>query len=211
VLVDSEVIALEVELEMLREQGLTFDRTDYAIRFMGLSTEAYHAAIDVEAQAKLGRPISQAIRQSDRLRAVMVAKLTQVAGAAEAVAALTLPKAIASSGSMDGLERKLKRTGLWTLFAPHIYGADHVRAAKPAPDLFLHAAAALDVPPAQCLVLEDSLNGVVAARAAGMTVWGFLGGGHASPALGARLLEAGAERLVADWLEASRLLAGLGR
>lgn len=209
VLVDSEVIALEVELEMLAEQGLTFDRTDYAIRFMGLSTEAYHAAIDVEAKARLGRSIIEAIRQSDRLRAVMVARLTEVAGAAEAIAGLTLPKAIASSGSMDGLERKLKRTGLWTLFEPHVYGADHVAQAKPAPDLFLHAAGALDVAPADCLVLEDSLNGVVAARAAGMTVWGFLGGGHASDALGERLVGAGAARLVRDWKEAGQALAAL--
>ena len=211
VLVDSEVIALRVELEMLAEQGLTFDRADYAARFMGLSTDAYHAAIDVEARARLGRPVSESIRQSDRLRAVMVAELTQVDGAADAVAGLALPKAIASSGSMDGLERKLKRTGLWSLFDPHIYGADHVANAKPAPDLFLHAAAALGVAPADCLVIEDSIHGVTAAGAAGMRVWGFLGGGHADDALGARLTAAGAERLVQDWPDAAAALAALNR
>ena len=206
-LVDSEVIALKVELEMLAEQGLTFDRDDYVLRFMGLSTDAYHAAIDEESQKRLGRPIAEAIRQSERLRAVMVAELTEVPGAVHAVAGLTLPKAIASSGSLGGLERKLKRTGLWDHFAPHVYGADHVVNAKPAPDLFLHAAAALCVAPADCLVLEDSVNGVIGARAAGMTVWGFLGGGHAGDGLGLRLREAGAERLVRDWPEAARLLA----
>jgi HAD superfamily hydrolase (TIGR01509 family) len=182
--VDSEVIALKVELEMLAEQGLTFEQSDYVIRFMGLSTDAYHAAIDEEARNRLGRPIAEAIRQSERLRAVMVAELTEVPGAIHAVKELTLPKAIASSGSVGGLERKLKRTGLWGYFAPHVYGAEHVPKAKPAPDLFLHAAAALDVAPADCLVLEDSVNGVMGARAAGMTVWGFLGGGHATDGLG---------------------------
>ena len=78
-----------------------------------------------------------------------------------------MPKAIASSSSREGLERKLKQTGLWEHFAPHVYSADHVVHAKPAPDLFLHAAAALDVAPAECLVLEDSVNGVIAARAGG--------------------------------------------
>jgi beta-phosphoglucomutase-like phosphatase (HAD superfamily) len=121
-----------------------------------------------------------------------------------------LPKAIASSGSVGGLERKLKRTGLWDYFAPHIYGAEHVANAKPAPDLFLHAAAALETAPADCVVLEDSVNGVIAARAAGMTVWGFLGGGHAHDGLGERLLGAGAERLVRDWPQAARLLAEVG-
>lgn len=207
VLVDSEVIALEVELEMLAEQGLSFDRGDYVLRFMGLSTEAYHAAIDREARERLGRPISEAIRQSDRLRAMMVAKLVEIPGTSQFVAGLALPKAIASSGSVEGLQRKLTRTGLWGLFAPHVYGADHVAEAKPAPDLFLHAAAALDVAPADCLAIEDSVNGVRAARSAGMTVWGFLGGGHADQALGARLLETGAERLVRDWKEAGDALA----
>ena len=194
-------------MEMLAEQGLTFERNDYVNRFMGLSTDAFHTAIDDEAQKRLGRPIAEAVRQSERLRAVMVAELTEVPGAANAVAGLTLPKAIASSGSVGGLERKLKRTGLWEHFAPHVYGADHVANAKPAPDLFLLAAAALGVPPGDCLVLEDSVNGVKAARAAGMTVWGFLGGGHADDGLGARLVQAGAERLVRDWPEAARLLA----
>lgn len=206
-LVDSEVIALRVEQEILAEHGLTFERGDYINRFMGLSTDAYHAALDEEAQKRLGRPISEAVRQSDRLRAVMMAELLEVPGAGHAVGGLKLPKAIASSGSVGGLERKLKRTGLWDYFAPHVYGADHVVNAKPAPDLFLHAAAALSVEPADCVVLEDSVNGVIAARAAGMTVWGFLGGGHSDEALGARLLEAGAEKLVKDWPEAAKLLA----
>ena len=191
---------------MLAEQGLHFEPADYAVRFMGLSTDAYHAAIDEEARKRLGRPIAEAIRQSERLRAVMVAELTEVPGAVQAVAGLTFPKAIASSGSMGGLERKLKRTGLWEHFVPHVYSADHVAKAKPAPDLFLHAAAALDIVPADCLVLEDSVNGVIGAKAAGMTVWGFLGGGHAHDALGMRLLDAGAERLVRDWAEAAHLL-----
>jgi HAD superfamily hydrolase (TIGR01509 family) len=211
VLVDSEVIALRVEMEMLAEQGLHFTRDEYAARFMGLSTEAFHTAIDTEAHVRLGRPISEAIRQSERLRAVMVAEMKAVPGVEAALAGLQLPKAIASSGSMEGLQRKLTRTGLWTLFEPHIYGADHVAQAKPAPDLFLHAAAALGVAPADCLVIEDSANGVKAGRAAGMTVWGFLGGGHADAALGERLTAAGAERLVADWPQAARLLAALNR
>ena len=207
VLVDSETLALEVELEVLAELGLTFDRDDYVLRFMGLSTEAFHAAMDAEAQQRLGRAISVEVRGSGRLRDVMVARLTEVPGATEAVMTLRLPKAIASSGSRQGLERKLRQTGLWDHFAPHVYSADHVANAKPAPDLFLHAAAALGVLPAECLVLEDSVNGVIAARAAGMTVWGFLGGGHAHGRLGARLTEAGAQRLVRDWPEAAQLLA----
>jgi len=139
----------------------------------------------------------------------MIARLTEVPGANEAVAGVALLKAVASSSTKEGLERKLRQVGLWPHFEPHVYSADHVANAKPAPDLFLHAADQLGVRPEQCLVLEDSVNGVVAARAAGMRVWGFLGGGHVHDGLGNRLTAAGAERLVRDWPEAATLLADL--
>jgi len=211
VLVDSEVLALEVELAILAEQGLNFEREDYVTRFMGLSYQAFHDVIDVEAQKRLGRSISDTIRAelATRLRQTMIARLTEVPGANEAVAGVALLKAVASSSTKEGLERKLRQVGLWPHFEPHVYSADHVANAKPAPDLFLHAADQLGVRPEQCLVLEDSVNGVVAARAAGMRVWGFLGGGHVHDGLGNRLTAAGAERLVRDWPEAATLLADL--
>ena len=211
VLVDSEKLALEVELAILAEQGLSFEREDYVTRFMGLSYQAFHDVIDQEAQTRLGRPVSDTIRDelAARLRQTMIARLTEVPGATSAVAGTKLLKAVASSSTREGLERKLKQVGLWEHFAPHVYSADHVVHAKPAPDLFLRAAQALDVAPDECLVLEDSVNGVIAARAAGMRVWGFLGGGHAHDRLGARLTGAGAERLVQDWPQAAQLLARL--
>jgi HAD superfamily hydrolase (TIGR01509 family) len=208
VLVDSEVLALEVELALLREQGLAFEPVDYINRFMGLSYERFHTVMDEEAKTRIGRPLSGQFREdlATRLRQTMIARLIAVPGATAAVASVTLPKAVASSSTREGLERKLRQVGLWDHFAPHVYSADHVTHAKPAPDLFLHAAAALDIAPADCLVIEDSVNGVLAARAAGMRCWGFLGGGHVHDGLAGRLTGAGAERLVADWPEAARLL-----
>ena len=210
-LVDSEVLALEVELAMLAEQGLSFEREDYVTRFMGLSYQAFHDVIDQEARKRIGRPVSDAIRTelAARLRQTMIARLTEIPGAGAVVAGTPLLKAVASSSTKEGLERKLKQVGLWSHFEPHVYSADHVVNAKPAPDLFLHAAERLGVPPGECLVLEDSVNGVTAARAAGMRVWGFLGGGHVYGGLGERLTAAGAERLVKDWPEAGRLLTDL--
>ena len=167
VLVDSEILALEVELAILAEQGLSFEREDYVTRFMGLSTSAFHGEIDREAQTRIGRPISETIRDelATRLRQTMIARLTEVPGAAAAVTGTGLLKAVASSSTREGLERKLRQVGLWDHFDPHVYSADHVAQAKPAPDLFLHAAQALGVSPSECLVLEDSVNGVIAARA----------------------------------------------
>ena len=208
VLVDSEVLALEVELAILAEQGLQFEREDYVTRFMGLSTSAFHDEIDRESQTRIGRPISEVIRTdlATRLRQTMIARLTEIPGAGAAVAGTALLKAVASSSTREGLERKLRQVGLWDHFEPHVYSADHVANAKPAPDLFLHAAQALGVSPNECLVLEDSVNGVIAARRAGMLVWGFLGGGHAHDGLRTKLTEAGAERITRDWADVARQL-----
>jgi beta-phosphoglucomutase-like phosphatase (HAD superfamily) len=98
---------------------------------------------------------------------------------------------------------------LWDIFAPHNYSGEQVSRAKPAPDLFLLAARGLDIPPAQCLVIEDSVNGVRAGVAAGMSVWGFTGGAHSAASVGEELAKAGAQRVVTGWPEAQALFAAL--
>lgn len=211
VLVDSEILAHEVETEVLNEIGLHYDRHEFTARFMGMSDAAFFAALEADGQARLGRSIIDEIRGSmnARMRRAVEERLTEIPGALRAVAALRHTKAVASSSTADRLAVKLRKTGLWDHFAPHIFSAENVTHAKPAPDLFLHAAGALAVPPAYCLVIEDSINGVIAGRAAGMRVWGFGGGGHMSERLTARLTEAGAERIVASWSEAEDLFATL--
>jgi HAD superfamily hydrolase (TIGR01509 family) len=211
VLIDSEVIAVEAETVLLAEHGLAYARAEFLARFMGMSDKAFYAALAQDSQARLGRglPDDFRARVDARKRALNEEKLAAVAGIHDVVVALALPKAVASSSETVHLSYKLRKTGLWDIFAPHIYSADHVAHAKPAPDLFLHAASALAMAPADCLVIEDSVNGVRAARAAGMRVWGFLGGGHMDEGAGTRLVDAGAERLVADWREARVLFRGL--
>ncbi|HXC57050.1 MAG TPA: HAD-IA family hydrolase [Rhizomicrobium sp.] len=211
VLVDSEVLAHEVELAVLQGIGMPYDPHEFTARFMGTSDKAFFAMLEADGQARLGRSIVDEIRgpMNARYRQAVEERLTEVAGALSAIRALRLPKAVASSSTERGLAVKLKKVGHWEHFAPHIYSAEHVAHAKPAPDLFLLAAKALDVAPANCLVIEDSVNGVTAGRAAGMRVWGFRGGGHMTDRLAARLSEAGAERIVADWAQAEALFAAL--
>jgi HAD superfamily hydrolase (TIGR01509 family) len=207
VLVDSEVLAQEIETAMLGTIGLHYDRREFNLRFMGASEAAFWEGLEADGLARLGRSITAELRAplEERIRVVFRERLCEVPGAGAAIASVRQMKAVASSSSSKALRVKLKRVGLWDHFAPHVYSADHVTHAKPAPDLFLHSAAMLNVPPSQCLVIEDSINGVIAALAAGMRVWGFLGGGHHDDESGARLLKAGAERLVHNWDDA-RLL-----
>jgi len=209
--VDSEILAHEVEIEVLQSIGLHYDRHDFTQRFMGMSDAAFFAALDEDGKARLGRSIIEEIRgpMNDKLQKTVAERLVEVPGAARAVKSVARAKAVASSSTLGRLRIKLGKTGLWQSFVPHIYSAEHVTHAKPAPDLFLHAASELGVAPAECLVIEDSVNGVVAGRAAGMRVWGFGGGGHMTERITARLSEVGAERIVATWAEAEPLLACL--
>lgn len=207
VLVDSEIIAHEVELRVLAELGLTYDLHDFKARFMGMSDRAFHAALEEDGRARLGRSIVEdlAPRLACGYAAAMNTRLAAVPGAADAVRAVGCAKAVASSSTAKGLERKLRKTDLWDAFAPHIYSAEHVERAKPAPDLFLHAAAKLKVAPRRCLVIEDSVNGVRAARAAGMRVWGLMAGAHMDEPARKRLIAAEAERIVENWADAAAL------
>jgi len=211
VLIDSEVIAVEVETALLTEHGLHYEIPEFVARFMGMSDKAFYAALSEDSLARLGRALPEdfKVRVDAGKRMLNEQKLAAIAGIESAVARLSLLKAVASSSETHHLDYKLRKTGLWDLFAPHIYSADHVTHAKPAPDLFLHAANALGVDPSDCLVIEDSVNGVKAALAANMRVWGFTGGGHMDDGGRARLTAAGAERIVDDWAAAGVLFDSL--
>ena len=212
VLVDSEILAIEVEIAILAEYGLVYDPAEYGRRFLGLNDAAFREALARDSLDLTGHPLPDDFlhRAHTRRWDACQDRLTEVAGCAAAVAALTLPKAVASSSGAGFLREKLRLTGLLEAFDPHIYSADLVARAKPHPDVFLHAAGALGVAPDRCVAIEDSVNGVTSAQAAGMTVWAFAGGGHMDEASSARLMAAGAERLVADWREAAALFAAFG-
>ena len=211
VLVDSEVIAIEVERDLLARHGLHYDIPEFLARFIGMSDKAFYAALSEDSRARLGcdLPDDFRARVDAGKRVLNEERLAAIAGIEQAASMLRLPKAVASSSETQHLSYKLRKTGLWEIFAPHIYSADHVAHAKPAPDLFLHAAGALGVAPSGCLVIEDSVNGVKAGLSAGMRVWGFAGGGHMDDGGRARLIAAGAERIVDDWHSAAMLFDAL--
>ncbi len=200
-LVDTEAIGVELELQALAELGVAYDREDYVARYLGGSMQAWLSGIDADCRAATGRPAPAGF--SDRLRArsreAYDQRLTAIDGASDAAQSLTLKKAVASSSSDEHLRHVLTLTGLWEVFDPHVYSAHAVPRAKPAPDIYLHAAAKLGCDPARCLAIEDSANGVMAARAAGMQAWGFIGGGHLTAAHGEGLLAAGAHDVLTDW------------
>lgn len=203
VLVDSEVLAIRGERAALEALGLAYTPEDYVRRFVGLHDAAFFDQLRDDHRLRLGAPAPADFEERvlDGRRREMHA-LSIIAGADAALIAAKARFgriAVASSARAIFLESKLKRMGLFDFAAPHVYSADLVAAGKPAPDIFLYAAAKIGAEPSRCLVLEDSFNGVKAGLAAGMTVWGFTGGGHCYAGYGERLAEAGAHQVVPNY------------
>lgn len=211
VLINSEELCLDVELECLAEIGLIFQRHEYVSRFMGMTSADFYAALDGDLRTLYGRALPETFPGilHERTWAVVETSLACIPGAPETVRALgNIPKAVASGSNPERLRIKLHQVGLFDDFAPHIYSAQDMPRGKPAPDVYLHAAKQLGVDPTACLAVEDSANGVTSARAAGMVVVGFTGGGHCPPQQGEALRGAGATHIAADMDQLLAILRG---
>lgn len=212
VLVDSEIIALRVELKALADIGLAYDDPHaFAERFLGQTHAAFHAELDKDHRERLGAPLPEGFgaRLVDMIWAEMSEFTEAVPGVHDTVAGLTVPVAVASSSGLAHIKHKLRRTGLFEAFDPHIYSGELVPRGKPFPDIYLHAAAQLGSGPRSCIAVEDSVNGVKSAVAAGMTAIGFVGGGHCSPRLSRKLSDAGAQHVARDMPDLARILGGI--
>ncbi|MFF4318962.1 HAD family hydrolase [Streptomyces sp. NPDC001568] len=174
VLVDSERIAVRVQVALGAELGWPLTEEEVIDRFIGRSG----VSIREQVAARLGEETSTLWwdRFEQLHREAVDTALAPVEGLPEALDAITLPMCVASSGSHEKMRHTLGRTGLHDRFAGRIHSASEVSRGKPAPDLFLYAAQRMGVDPAACVVVEDSRPGVLAARAAGMRSFGYAGG-----------------------------------
>jgi HAD superfamily hydrolase (TIGR01509 family) len=175
VLVDSEPISNQILADHLTELGHPTTYEDSIRDFMG---SAMHRVRDVIGERSGQRlPAGFEDEFHGRVFAAFERELKPVDGVAavlEKLAADGIPYCLASSGTHARIRVALRTTGLAEYFPEsRIFSAQDVARGKPAPDLFLHAARALGVPPAHCVVVEDSPLGVQAARAAGMDVFAF--------------------------------------
>jgi HAD superfamily hydrolase (TIGR01509 family) len=188
VLVDSEPIAARVLLDSVAERGVTIDPGEANDRFLGRSMAAITAILRDDYGCAFGEEGLAAMRE--RLFTAFRAELKPTPGIVGALERLTVPHCVASSSQMERIRLALSVTGLLPHFDGRIFSATMVRNGKPAPDLFLYAASEMGVPPDRCLVIEDSPAGVTAAHRAGMLVFGYWGGSHASNARHRETLEA---------------------
>ena len=177
VLVDSERIAIRIDVEVIRRHGWDISEDEVIELFVGRSDEFMRAEVARRTGRDLGADWDTAF--VDDYRAALERELRPVDGivdALEAIDRLGLATCVASSGSHEKMRFTLGLTGLWDRFTGRIFSASEVAHGKPAPDLFLHAAGRMRCEPARCAVVEDSAAGVEAALAAGMRVYAYSGG-----------------------------------
>ncbi len=173
VLVDSELPANRTFRLMLAEQGLDLSLAETVGLLKGLSLPA--CAVLLRERFDLALPDDFFDRLQQRTYQAFRDELSAVPGIKDAVEDLALPFCVASSGAIEKMHFTLGLTGLLDLFRDRMYSAEQVARGKPFPDLFLHAAQQMGHSPDTCVVVEDSLPGVKAAQAAGMSVLGFAG------------------------------------
>jgi HAD superfamily hydrolase (TIGR01509 family) len=196
VLVDSEPLATAIVSEEFMRAGFPLTPDVLARYFTGRRTSDMFAEVENAAGRKLPPGFSATVASATLRR--FRTELRPTRHMAQALSWLRGPKCVASSSSIDRIRLSLETTDLISFFEPHLYSASEVRCGKPAPDLFLHAAAKMMVRPGDCIVVEDSIVGVAAAVAAGMTVIGFAGGSHVGSGVEKHLRTVGARAVISD-------------
>jgi HAD superfamily hydrolase (TIGR01509 family) len=174
VLVDTERLAVRVDVQVLAQLGWVMTEAEVVERFVGLSDATIREAIEAHTGRRLADNWEQEFKHL--YRSSFAESLTAVDGVVEALDGITLRTCVASSGTHEKMRFTLGLTGLLERFEGRMFSVTEVERGKPAPDLFLHAASRMGVPPAACAVVEDSRFGVEAARAAGMRAFGYAGG-----------------------------------
>ena len=173
-------------------------------RFLGVSDREARLIIEKEMGRKLPDDFEAQMKQAALQR--YADDLQGIPHIADAIAAIDLPKCVASSGTPEKIRHGLECAGLYDQLSPHIFSASQVKRGKPAPDLFLFAAEQMRAAPERCIVIEDSVPGVTGAVAAGMTVLGFHGGSHCQPGHADKLRDAGAAVVFDDMRQLPELV-----
>jgi HAD superfamily hydrolase (TIGR01509 family) len=196
VLVDSEPLAAAIVSQEFMRAGFPLTPDLVARYFTGRRPTDMFAEVEIASGRKLPANFSATVAGATLRR--FRAELRATRHAAYALSWLRGPKCVASSSSLDRIRVSLESTDLIRFFEPNLFSASDVRAGKPAPDLFLHAATKMRINPSECIVVEDSAVGVAAGVAARMTVIGFVGGSQAGAQLANQLRAAGAKAVIND-------------
>jgi HAD superfamily hydrolase (TIGR01509 family) len=210
VLADSEVLSNSVLAEIVTELGVPMTVDDSYRTFMGKRLAEVIETIENVVGRKLPNDFADSYQR--RTFESFRSRLRAIEGAREFLEAWShVPQCIASSSSPERLALSLEVLNMADLFEGRVFSASNVARGKPHPDIFLHAAEQLDVSPIHCIVIEDSVGGVIAGRAAGATVLGLTAASHIQPDEDARLRQAGAHDVAPSFSELDQIIGRLLR
>lgn len=204
VLIDSEIVVCRLTGEILTDLGYPVSTEDVICRFAGRPENGMIA--DIEADWGRRVPPEFFTRVRKQIEHAYATELRIMPGIADLLDRLQARTCVASSAYPAKLKLGLEAVGLHDHFAPNIISASRVAKGKPAPDVFIYAAGWMKTSPADCLVIEDSTAGVRAAIAAGMRVFGFIGGRHCNATHRQSLFDAGAEQVLTSFEELKALI-----
>ena len=176
VLVDSEMISAGILQGMTAEIGLPMSDEMFRHIFLGRSFQNATARAHSELGFKF--PADFEVHYRDRLFKALSAELKAMTGVVDVLSNLQVPFCVATGSTPLRLALTLEVAGLTRFFKENRFSASEVAHGKPAPDLCFFSAHKMNVDPKNCLVIEDSETGVLAAIAANMEVWHFAGGAH---------------------------------
>lgn len=205
VLLDSEPLGCTALAEAITFAGRPMNRVEAAAIFSGSAaseSRAWMAANGFAAEAVFADADRRLFKMFDR-------EIPLIPGIETILAGFAVPMAVCSNASRERLERSLLRSPLAVRFGPHVWSADDVARAKPAPDMALKASAALGLSPHETVFLDDNIHGIRCAREAGALAIGFIGPGDHRPGHAETLRAAGAHHVVHGMLECHALLTRL--
>ncbi|MEO0329295.1 MAG: HAD family phosphatase [Pseudomonadota bacterium] len=196
VLMDSELIASEVELEIYSEFGFQSETKEFAARFAGLNSEDIKARIEEDLGYSLPDRVLGEAR--NKINERVMSEAPMVEGADLVLDQLDQARCICSNSPPERLKHALTRVGLYDRFRPYVFSAQDTDPPifKPKPDLFLKTIETFEVSANQAIVIEDSIHGIQGAKAAGCRVVGFTGASHTYTGHADALIDAGAETVI---------------
>jgi HAD superfamily hydrolase (TIGR01509 family) len=209
VLVDSEPLSMEVDREILAENGIAMTIAELGAQFIGLTFEAFIARIESDYRIKLPPDVRE--DKNRRLLGLYEKKLEAAPGIHATLAGIGLPMSVASNSPRHRVEAAFRVAGLTPFFGDRIITFEDVAHPKPAPDVYLEAARRAEVHPRACLAIEDSEAGVASAVAAGCIVIAFMGLAHDGAASPAALTRLGARALVSRHADLPAAIAAASR
>lgn len=185
VLVDTEIVAAQVMVKKLSEQGINITTDHYFKTYTGSTFSGIFRKLLPDLSPD---KLTELVNECEN---AVYERLIPIEGMVEVVNSIVLPTAVVSNSYLWQVNKAITTLGLDESIK-HKFSSEMVARPKPAPDVYIHAAKTSGYKPGECLVVEDSKSGVAAAVSAGMTVIGFTGGSHIQPGHAEALIKEGA-------------------